>query len=438
VAAAITQALTAGRPALIACRTTIGYGAPTKAGTSAAHGAALGAEEVAGARRALGWPYPAFEIPDAVRAAWLATGTRGGAAQAAWQARLEDSEQRAAFTAALDGALPGVDAAIAELKQDAATSRPKVATRVASGRVLEKLAALCPTLLGGSADLTPSNNTRVKGATDVAPGSFAGRYVRYGVREFGMASAMNGLALHGGLIPFGGTFLCFADYARPAIRLAALMGQRVVFVMTHDSIGLGEDGPTHQPVEHLASLRCMPNLLVFRPADLVETAECWQLALASRHAPTVLALSRQDVPTLRDGGAENRSARGGYVLAEAAAGARRVTLIATGTEVALAMTARSTIEQAGFGCAVVSLPCMSLFAAEDEAYRRAVLRPGTLRVGIEAGVRFGWEGLIGEDGLFVGMNGFGASAPAPDLYRHFGITAEAVAAAVAARLTACK
>ena len=343
------------------------------------------------------------------------------------------ARRRPQFGAALEGALPELDAAIRELKQEAGESRPALSTRVASGRVLDRLQAVTTAPLGGSADLTPSNNTRAKGAIDIAPGSFAGNYVRYGVRELGMAAAMNGLALHGGLIPFGGTFLCFADYSRSAIRLSALMRQRVVYVMTHDSIGLGEDGPTHQPVEHLASLRCMPGLNVFRPADLVETAECWQLALQA-DGPSVLALSRQTVPALRGPGSENLSARGGYVLEEAEAGERQVTLVATGTEVSIAMEARDALERKGIGCAVVSLPCMSRFEAETDAYRRQVLRPGTVRVGIEAAVRFGWDRVIGEDGIFIGMTGFGASGPGPELYRHFGITADAVVAAVMVRL----
>ena len=342
--------------------------------------------------------------------------------------------ERSAFAAALSGEIPGLDEAIASIKQEATASRPRLATRAASGRVLEALMPLCPELLGGSADLTPSNNTRVKNAVDIAPNTFAGRYLRYGVREFAMAAAMNGLALHGGVIPFGGTFLCFADYARPAIRLSALMGLRVVYIMTHDSIGLGEDGPTHQPVEHLASLRCMPNLQVFRPADLIETAECWQLALKARSTPSLFALSRQDLPTLRDAKTENWSARGAYVLAEAVSGPRRVTLVATGSEVAIAMEARAMLEADDIGCAVVSMPCMSLFEQQPDDYRRAVMRPDTLRVGIEAGTRFGWDSIIGEHGLFIGMTGFGASAPAPVLYRHFGITAEAAVQRVRNRL----
>ena len=438
IAETISQALKADRPTLIAARTTIGFGAPSKGGTAAAHGAPLGAEEIAGARLALDWPYVPFEVPEGIRAAWAAVGRRGSGSRTKWYARLDVEPMGDAFRAAIAGELPGLDAAIQDLKADAVRSRPLLSTRVASGWVLDHLVETMPTLLGGSADLTPSNNTRAKAAVDVAPARFSGTYMHYGVREFGMAAAMNGLALHGGLVLFGGTFLCFADYARPAIRLSALMGQRIVYVMTHDSIGLGEDGPTHQPVEHLASLRCMPNLQVFRPADPVETVECWQLALEARATPSVMVLSRQNVPTLRDASGENLSARGGYVLAEAEAGPRQVTLVATGTEVSIAMEARAVLEGEGIGSAVVSLPCMSLFDAQPEAYRREVLRPETLRVGIEAAVRFGWDRVIGEDGLFIGMTGYGASAPAPELYRHFGITPKAVVAAVKTRLSTSK
>ncbi|MDR3493029.1 MAG: transketolase [Ancalomicrobiaceae bacterium] len=437
IAAAISAAIATGKPALIAARTIIGYGAPTKAGTSAAHGAPLGADEVAGVRRALGWSYPPFEVPPEIRAAWAAVGERCAAVRTAWEDNRRANAQSAAFERALKAGLPELDAAIAALKRAAVADRPKLATRAASGRVLEALVPLCADLVGGSADLTPSNNTRVKTARDIRPGDFSGDYVRYGVREFGMATAMNGLALHGGIIPFGGTFLVFVDYARPALRLAALMGLRVIHVMTHDSIGVGEDGPTHQPVEQLASLRAMPNLQVFRPADLVETAECWQLALQSEHAPSVLALSRQEVPTLRqEAGVDNLSARGGYVLAEATRAPRRVTLVATGTEVSLAMDARDVLEAEGIGTAVVSMPCFSLFEAQPQAYRAGVLRPGTVRVGIEAAIRFGWDRIIGEDGIFIGMTGFGASGPGAALYRHFGITSEAIVAAVRQRLAA--
>jgi transketolase len=435
--AAFAAAARADRPTLIAARTTIGFGAPKKAGTAAAHGAPLGAEEVAATRAALGWTHPPFEVPDDVRAAWAAVGRRGDVARRAWRDRLAAAtpERRDAFAAALAGDLAGLEAAIADLVAELVATRPKIATRAASGKVLDRLAPRFPDLVGGSADLTPSNNTRFAGAVDVAPGAFAGRYIHYGVREGAMAAVMNGLALHGLHVPYGGTFLCFADYARPGIRLAALMGIRVVHVATHDSIGLGEDGPTHQPVEHLASLRAMPNLNVFRPADAVETAECWGLALAAKTTPSVMALSRHALPTLREttaGG--NRSAGGAYLLREAAVGPRRVTLVATGSEVVIAAEARDRLEAAGIGTALVSMPCRELFEARPAAERAAVLGADTLKVGVEAACRFGWGDLIGPDGIFVGMPGFGASGPAEDLYLRFGITAEAIVAAVTARL----
>ena len=432
LATVLAATAAATRPTLIAARTRIGWGAPHKAGTSAAHGAPLGAEETAATRAALGWTHPPFEVPDDVRTAWLAVGRRGEAARRAWEARLAAAEpaRRNAFERALAGDLPELDEAIERLVSELLEMRPTLATRAASGKVLDRLAPLLPELIGGSADLTPSNNTRFSGAIDVTPGDFAGRYLHYGVRENAMASIMNGLALHGGFVPYGGTFLCFLDYARPGIRLAALMGTRVIYVATHDSIGLGEDGPTHQPVEHLASLRAMPGLLVMRPADAVETAECWRLALASRHAPSVLALSRQALPTLRspDMG-RNLSEQGAYVLEEAVVSARRVTIVATGSEVAIGHDARAILEAKGIGTALVSMPCRELFVARPAKERADVLGAGTIKVGIEAAVRFGWDEIIGADGLFVGMSGFGASASAEDLYPHFGITAEAVVAA---------
>jgi transketolase len=432
VSAALGRARRSDRPSLIACRTTIGFGAPTKAGSAAAHGAALGAAEIAGARERLGWSYPAFVVPDAIRARWFDIGRRGADAAAAWRQRLAAAPEaaRAAFLRGQSGELPaGWREVIAGVRAKFAAEAPKLATRQCSGMVLDALAPLVPELIGGSADLTGSNNTRAKGQKPVTASDFSGSYVFYGVREHGMAAAMNGMALHGGIVPYGGTFLVFADYCRPAIRLAALMHQRVVFVMTHDSIGLGEDGPTHQPVEHLASLRAIPNLLVFRPADGVETAECWELALASRTAPSVLALTRQGLPTLRTGAqGENRSARGAYVLAESD-GARQVTLLATGSEVEIAMTARAQLRAKGIAAAVVSMPCWRLFEQQDAAYRAAVLGAAP-RVAVEAASGFGWERYVGPDGAMIGMTGFGASAPADQLYPHFGITAEKVVEAV--------
>ena len=437
VAAAIAKAREAARPSMIACRTTIGFGAPTKAGTAATHGAPLGEDEVAGAREELGWPHPAFEIPDRILGAWRAFGARGAADSAAWDAALGglDGDARAAFQRAQDGALPAdFDDTVATLKARLADQRPGWATRRASQEVLDAYTAAIPEMIGGSADLTGSNNTKAKGMAVIAAGDFGGRYIHYGVREHGMAAAMNGLALHGGVIPYGATFLIFTDYCRPAIRIAALSGLRVIYVMTHDSIGLGEDGPTHQPVEHLASLRAMPNLNVFRPADAVETAECWALALAGTGGPSVLALTRQGVPAVRtEHSDENLCARGGYLLAEAS-GERRATLLASGSEIAVAIAAREGLEADGVPTAVVSLPCWELFDRQDAAYRAATLGPGSVRVAVEAAVMQGWERYVGEAGATVGMTGFGASAPAKDLFAHFGITAEAVVAAVRARL----
>ena len=439
IAGALDAALLSDRPTLVAARTTIGFGAPGKAGTSAVHGSPLGAETAAATRVALGWPHPPFEIPQAIRDRWAMIGLRGVKERIAWEKRLAARPQadRDAFALAMAGDLAGLDLLIAEIKREAVAALPKLATRVASGRVLDRLAAAYPNLVGGSADLTPSNNTRFAGAVDVAPGAFAGRYVHWGVREAGMMAALNGLAVHGGVVPYGGTFLCFADYARPAIRLAALMRQRVILVGTHDSIGLGEDGPTHQPVEHLASLRAIPNLLVLRPCDLVETAECWQIALETRTTPSVFALSRQEMPTLRRTDvAANLSAGGAYVLEEAEVGPRRVTLVATGSEVAIAATARARLEAEGIGTALVSMPCADLFLARPADERAEILGEGVLRIGIEAAVGFGWGDILGERGVFIGMPGFGASGRADDLYRHFAITPERIVETVRSRLSA--
>jgi transketolase len=435
VSAALSWALESDRPVLIACRTIIGFAAPKKAGTAASHGAPLGSEEAAAAKSALGWNHPPFVVPDGLRDAWGSAGGRGAGAREAWLRRLAEHPQRADFERAMAGRLPEEwNAPLAALRAKWAEERPKLATRIAGQRSLEALVPAAPEMVGGSADLTGSNNTNVKGVPAATPGNWAGRYIHYGVREHGMAAAMNGMALHGGIIPYSGTFLVFGDYMRPSIRLAALMRQRVVHVLTHDSIGLGEDGPTHQPVEHLASFRAMPNLHVFRPGDAVETAECWELAVARADGPSVIALSRQNLPAFRTEAGENRCARGGYIVAEASSEPRRATLIATGSEMQVALAASALLEDAGLPTAVVSLPCWELFAAQDEAYRLEVLGDGALRVGIEAAVEFGWSRWLGEDGLFIGMSGFGASAPAEDLFRHFGITPEAVAAAVRKRL----
>jgi transketolase len=419
------------RPSIIACRSVIGYGAPEKAGTASTHGSPLGAEEVAGAREKLGWPYAPFEVPKPVLASWRAAGARHRAAYEKWTeaAGRLDAATRAALVDPIDGKVAeDISRAVAGLKTDFAAEGAKLATRQSSQKVLEKLMPVIPVLIGGSADLTGSVGTLTKLHTIVKPGDFAGNYIHYGVREHAMSAAMNGLALHGGIVPYGGTFLVFSDYCRPSIRLSALMGQRVVYVMTHDSIGLGEDGPTHQPVEQLASLRAMPNLLVMRPADSVECAECWEIALLNRDRPTILALTRQGVPLLRTAPtSENLSANGAYVLVEPEGG-RDVTLLGTGSEVSLALDAAKMLQGEGIKAAVVSMPCWELFEAQDEKYRKSVLGQGP-RVGVEAAVAFGWEKWLQPCGAFIGMRGFGASAPAQDLYKHFGITPEAVATA---------
>jgi transketolase len=436
LAAAIERAQRSDRPSLIACRTVIAFGAPTKAGTAAAHGSPLGAPEVAAARERLGWDYPPFVVPDDIHAAWHDAGARGAATRKAWEARLQSlpADRRAEFLRRQHYELPpGVDAAITVLCDGFRKAAAKIATRQASGTVLDTLTRLVPELVGGSADLTPSNNTKPKDLKEVRPGDFSGRYIHYGVREHGMAAAMNGIAVHGGLIPYGGTFLTFSDYCRPSIRLSAFMGAGVVYVMTHDSIGLGEDGPTHQPVEHLAALRAIPGLYVYRPADAVETAECWALALHHRDAPSLLALTRQALPLLRrEPALENLSARGAYVLAEVD-GSRQVTLLASGSEVSVAMGARVALAKDGIRAAVVSMPCWRLFEQQRQEYRDRVL--GTApRVAVEAAAEFGWNRWIGPRGAFIGMESFGASAPSEALYPHFGITAEKVAEAVRALL----
>ena len=433
---AIDEARADPRPSLVACRTTIAYGAPTKAGTSASHGSPLGAEEIAGARQALGWPYGPFEIPEDVLAAWRQAGRRGRSAHTAWRDRLTaaPADKRAAFETALSGDIPAALAIeLAALKQKLAAEAKAVATRKASEIALEVINRAVPITIGGSADLTGSNNTKTKDQSPLTADNYAGSYIYYGVREFGMAAAMNGLALHGGVIPYGGTFLVFTDYCRPAIRLSALMRQRVIYVMTHDSIGLGEDGPTHQPIEHLASLRAMPNVLVFRPADAIETAECWELALNHKTGPSVLALSRQNLPTVRDGNAANKSAAGAYEL-KAASKAAAVSLIATGSEVEIALAAQKILEADGIPARVISMPCAELLDAQTPEARAAILGRGTLRVGIEAASPFGWERYVGEDGIVFGITSFGKSAPAKELYKHFGLTAEDVVVAVRARL----
>src|SRR6266478_5158924 len=431
IAAAIEQARHGDRPSLIACRTVIGFGAPNRQGTEKAHGAPLGADEVAKTRAALHWPHEPFQIPESVLERWRKIGTRGQGARRAWIDRTKrlNSAPRSPFHDALNRNLPCEYAgAMAQIRNRFGAERPNIATRQASQLVIDTIAEALPNLLGGSADLTHSNLTRAKTHRPVRHDFFEGSYIHYGVREHAMAAAMNGIALHGGFIPYGGTFLTFADYSRPAIRIAALMGVRVIHVMTHDSIGLGEDGPTHQPIEHLASLRAIPNLLVFRPADAVETAEAWDCALQAKHRPSILCLSRQALPTFRsDTRGANKVALGAYLVANPE-GRRDVTLIATGSEVAIALDAARRLAKADIRAAVVSAPCFDLFAEQTDEYRSAVLGRGP-RIGIEAAIQGDWTRWIGEDGEFVGMTGFGASAPADVLYREFGITAEAAVAA---------
>ncbi len=431
IAAAIERARNNDRPSLIACRTIIGFGAPNRQGSEKAHGAPLGGDEVAKTRAALNWPHEPFQIPQSIVAEWRKAGARGHSARRSWIERTKrlNSAARSPFHDALNRNLPcSYTEAMVRIRDRFAAERPNIATRQASQIVIDGIAEALPNLLGGSADLTHSNLTRAKTQQPVRPGSFDGSYIHYGVREHAMAAAMNGIALHGGFIPYGGTFLTFADYSRPAIRLAALMGVRVIHVMTHDSIGLGEDGPTHQPVEHLVSLRAIPNVLVFRPGDAVETAEAWDCALQSLTSPSVLCLSRQAMPTFREvGGEQNLVAFGAYVVIEPEQG-RHVTLIATGTEVSIALHAAQLLASVSVHAAVVSAPCFELFRQQSREYRTAVL--GRVpRIGVEAAVEGDWARWLGDDGEFVGMTGFGASAPAETLYREFGITADAVAKA---------
>jgi len=438
IASAIATAQNSDRPVLIACKTTIGFGAPSKAGKASSHGSPLGADEIKGAREKLGWTHAPFEIPADILAAWRAAGQRSKAAHADWKKRLAalDAGKRAEFERRMRGDLPlaALTAAVAKVKETLAAAPKDIATRAASEFALEALVPAVPEMIGGSADLTGSNNTRTKAMTVLSAADYGGRFIHYGVREHAMAAAMNGMTLHGGVIPYSGTFLVFSDYARPAIRLAALMGERVIHVMTHDSIGLGEDGPTHQPVEHLASLRAIPNVLVFRPADAVETVECWQLALQAKDRPSVIALTRQNVPQLRnrvDG--DNVCAAGAYEIA-GPDGAAAVSIFATGSEVAIAVEAAKLLAGRGIAARVVSVPCLQLLLAQPESVRRAIIGETRIKIAVEAGVRQGWDAVIGADGLFVGMTGFGASAPYKELYKNFGITAEAVAEAAMKKL----
>ncbi|MEQ8178688.1 MAG: transketolase [Amphiplicatus sp.] len=425
VARAIEKAKQSDRPSLIACKTVIGRGAPKKAGTASSHGSPLGAEEIEGARKALGWPHAPFEIPADVLEAWRAHGRRARNTRQQWRARVQKAELKDSFERALEGDYDkALGQAILDYKKALASEPPTVATRKASEMALEVVNKAIPETLGGSADLTGSNNTKTKGQEPLTAENYAGRYLYYGIREHGMAAAMNGMALHGGVVPYGGTFLVFTDYCRPSIRLAALMGLRVVYVMTHDSIGLGEYGPTHKPVEHLAALRAIPNLLVFRPADAIETAECWEIALKEKARPSVLALTRQNLKPARTAHTdENLCAKGAYIAADAPD--PDVVLIATGSEVEIALAAQADLACQKIKARVVSAPSLELFAAQPKKYRQKILGKAP-RIAIEAAIRQGWDGVLRHKDAFVGMTGFGASAPAPALYEHFGITPEAV------------
>ncbi|MGB3025284.1 transketolase [Paradevosia shaoguanensis] len=431
---ALLDAKKSDKPTLIAAKTTIGFGAPKKAGTEKVHGSPLGAEELAGAKAALGITYPAFEVPAEIINAWRAAGTRSQNIRGEWEARLAKSDKRAEFERRMAGDLPAAFAEAADaFKKKLAEEKPKVASRKASQNALDVINAVIPETVGGSADLTGSNLTNTPETLPFTDTDRTGRYMRYGIREHEMAAAMNGMALHGGYIPYGGTFLVFTDYARPAIRLSALMEQRVIYVMTHDSIGLGEDGPTHQPVEHLSALRAIPELLVLRPADATETLECWQIALEHKDRPSILALSRQNLPALRtEYVKENLSAKGAYKIA--GPDDADAVIFATGSEVAIAVDAQKQLAEKGISAKVVSVPSMELFAKQSDAYRASIFGKAKARVAVEAGISMSWDKLLGDKGRFVGMHGFGASAPAEALYEHFGITAKGVVEAVTAQL----
>lgn len=425
IAKAVVKAQKSTKPTLIACKTTIGFGAPTKCGTSSCHGSPLGVEELAAMRKNLNWNYEPFEVPAEVLQAWREAGKRSAEEYGCWSAAAEKNKE---FADVVAGRLPrGWEKGLNALKKQAIDEQTKVATRKASQMCLEKIVPAVPEIIGGSADLAASNLTFVKGMKTITAGDYDGNNVMYGIREHAMAAIMNGMALHGGVIPYGGTFFVFSDYMRPSIRLSALMGLRVIYVLTHDSIGVGEDGPTHQPIEHLASYRAMPNVLMFRPCDVVETAEAWQLAVETENKPSLLALSRQNLPTLRRETAENLSAKGGYVISDADKGKeRRATIIATGSEVSIAVEAQALLRKEGIETAVVSMPCTELFDAQDKKYRDGVLGNAP-RIVVEAASPFGWDKYLGGKGEIIGIDGFGASGPAGELYKHFGITAEAVA-----------
>lgn len=437
IAKAIEFAKASDKPTMIACKTTIGFGSPHKAGTNKVHGSPLGKEEIAATRKALGWEYEPFVVPQDILDSWRLAGLNAAKKRIEWEKRFAatDASIRAEFERRMRGDLPSsFDQTIIDYKKKLSEDKPKVATRKSSEMALEVINGVVPETIGGSADLTGSNNTLTSQTKPITPDDYNGRFVHYGIRELGMSAAMNGMTLHGGVIPYSGTFLCFSDYARPAMRLSSLMGIRVIYVMTHDSIGLGEDGPTHQPVEHLAALRAIPNHNVFRPADAVETAECWQIALNSTKTPSTLALTRQNLPTLRtQHDDENLCAYGAYELATPSDDAK-VTIFATGSEVEIAMNARTQLEAKGIATRVVSVPCFELFENQTAAYKKALIGNAPVRIAVEAAISMGWERFIGENGTFIGMKGFGASGPIDELYKHFGITADAVVAAAEAKL----
>jgi len=426
VSAAIDVAKKSRKPSLIACKTVIGFGAPTLAGSHKTHGAPLGDDEIQATRTALGWDHPPFEIPSDIRSLWQEIATRGLDMRTHWQSRLDSSVKKSRFERAMSGELPKALATrMRRYKKQLKAELPKVASRQASQMALEVINAAVPTMVGGSADLTGSNLTKTSQMRSITPGNYRGNYVHYGIREHAMGAVMNGMALHGGMIPYGGTFLVFSDYMRGSMRLSALMKQRVIYVLTHDSIGLGEDGPTHQPIEHLAMLRATPNLNVYRPCDAVETAEAWEIALESSETPSVMALSRQGLPTVRtERTNENLTQKGGYILRNVR-GARDITVMATGSEVAIALDAADVLKDQGYNVAVVSMPCWELFDQQSDQYRQSVLGSAP-RIAIEALIGFGWDRYLRTQDVFIGMHDFGASGPAPELYQHFGITKERI------------
>jgi len=426
IEAAIAEAQKSDKPTLISCKTHIGYGAPTKQDKSSSHGSPLGEDEIKGTRQNLEWPHAPFEIPETVLNKWREAGKRSQSEFDAWTARLNASEKKDSFEEALSGDVAErIAPVIKKIRSEFAAEQPKMATRALSGKVLEALVPEVAEMIGGSADLTGSNNTKASDDIVSKENGYHGQYIYYGVREHGMAAAMNGMALHGGIIPYSGTFLVFADYCRPSIRLAALMEQRVIHVMTHDSIGLGEDGPTHQPVEHLASLRAIPNLNVFRPCDGIETAEAWEVALTTQETPSVMALTRQGLKTMCADRSANMVAKGAYILEENSP-TPEVTLYASGSEVEIALDAYKQLENEGVNIRLVSVPCMDLFWEQEDDYIHSLICNDSIKVAVEAGCRMGWERMIGAHSAFIGMDSFGASAPAKELYKHFGITAESI------------